>query len=95
MEELKKAINAQKQIPQEMKEKNDFYKIKNPIYGYEHIHIFCRNEHLQTKKSPVNAYRKRGYTYFDNCEQLKYARVDSNHCLCTKYNALPLSYRSL
>jgi hypothetical protein len=50
MQELIQAIKLQKEKLPEIREKNDFYKITNPIYGYDHIQVILKTqEQIDTK----------------------------------------------
>ena len=63
MQELKNAINVQKYKIPGMKDNYDFYKIRNPIFGYDQINIFCKESQLDTKTV---------IDHFDSIEYLNY-----------------------
>jgi len=73
MQELKNAIITQNEKIPDLKNHYDFYKIKNPIFGYDQINIFCNNEQLDTQTviDHFNSIEYMNYLYKEEYTMIK------------------------
>jgi hypothetical protein len=61
MQELKDAINIQKEKLPELSENNDYYKITNPIYGYDHIQVIVKTKEQADTKTVIDHFNHINY----------------------------------
>jgi hypothetical protein len=61
MQELKQAIKLQREKLPEIRDHNDFYKITNPIYGYEHIQVILKDQDQINTKIVVDHFNNMSY----------------------------------
>ena len=73
MQELKTAIAVQKEKIPDLKQHYDFYKIKNPVFGYDQINIFCNYEQIDTKTviDHFNSIEYMNYLYKEEYTMIK------------------------